>query len=213
MPFTFHFLLTSVLSPLSATALWNRCPWDPNRFLSLTSSLVSYLSPPLGRYFNPRSNYLSYIELISLWCVRSCPTICFPLCRLQVVRCKRQGSREDHALRVLSLWQKLGSRPWDGHFLRPLPVQKTFKMSLQRKTEAQALNDSRLPSYRTPPGCLGTPLSLISPTQLTYHVGIRRGPYHPSKCHSWGCRPQGAVAYCPSIYEVIFCLFLRCDPT
>ena len=81
----------------------------------------------------------------------------------------------------------------------PLPVQKTFKTFLQWKADAQAMTaDYQRNGFPSPVAWVFL-LSLLPPTILTCHVGICRGSCHPSKCHSWGCRPQGAVEYCPSI--------------
>lgn len=81
----------------------------------------------------------------------------------------------------------------------PLPVQRTFKTFLQWKAEAQATTADYQRNGFPSPVAWVLLLPLLPPTQLTYHVDICRGSRHPSKCHSWRCRPQGAVEYCPSI--------------
>ena len=81
----------------------------------------------------------------------------------------------------------------------PLPVQKTFKTFLQWKAEAQAATaDYQRNGFPSPVAWVLLFVTAPS-TQLTHHVGICGGSFHPSKCHSWGRRPQGAVAYCPGV--------------
>jgi hypothetical protein len=126
-----------------------------------------------------------------------------PLCNL--IRCQLQGSREGHILRVLNLRHKLGSTPRDGHFLRPLNHLQVCQSRgpSRRFCSGKRKHRQRLPTTSVTDSLLRllgySFLSLLPPAQLTYHVGICRGSCHPSKCHSWGCRPQGAVEYCPSI--------------
>lgn len=126
-----------------------------------------------------------------------------PLCN--PIRCKLHGSRECHILRVLNLQHKLGRCPRDGHFLRLLPLNRPcqFREPSRRFCSGKRKHRQRL-STTSVTGSLLLLLgyffsSLLPPTQLTYHVGICRRSCHPPKCHSWGCRPQGAVEYCPSI--------------
>jgi len=81
----------------------------------------------------------------------------------------------------------------------PLPVQKAFKTFLQWKADSQATTADYQRNGFPSPVAWVLLLSLSSPMQLTCHAGICRGSCHPSECHSWGCRPQGAVEYRPSI--------------
>ena len=136
------------------------------------------------------------------------PRQLLPLCN--PIPCKPQGTREGHILRVLN-------RPRHGHFLSPLnhPCQSrrpsrrfcSGKLTHRQWRLTTSVTDSflRLLGYSF--------LSLLPPTILTYHVGICRGSCHPSKCHSWGCRPQGAVAYCPSILRGHILSFPTLDTT
>jgi hypothetical protein len=126
-----------------------------------------------------------------------------PLCN--PIRCKLHGFREGHILRVLNLRHRSGRRPRDGHFLRPLPQNRPyqFRGPSRRFCSGKRKHRQQLPTTSVTDSLLRllgySFLSLLSHTQLTYHLGICRRPCHPSKCHSWGGRPQGTVAYCPSI--------------
>ena len=127
--------------------------------------------------------------------------LCNPIrCNIQ---CKLQGSREGRILRVLNLRHNLGSPPRDGHFLRPLNHPYRFRGPSRHFCSGKRKHRQRLPTTSVTDSLLRllgySFLSLLPPTQLTYHVGICRGSRHPSKCDSWRYRPQGAVAYCPSI--------------
>jgi len=124
-----------------------------------------------------------------------------PLC--SPIRCQLQGSREGHILRVLNLRHKSGSKLRDGQSLRPLNHPCQFRGPSRRFCSGKRKHRQRLLTTSVTDSLLQllgySLLSLLPHTQLTFHVGICRGPCHPSECHSWGCRPQGAVEYCPSI--------------
>ena len=138
-----------------------------------------------------------------------------PLC--SPFRYRLQGSQEGHIHRVLNLPHKLGSRPRDTHCLRHLNHPRQLRGPSRRFCNGKRKHRQPLPNTSVTDSLLRSLgyffLSHLPPTQLTYHVGICRGSCHPSKCHSWGCRPQGAVEYCPSILRGHICPYLRCDPT
>jgi hypothetical protein len=119
------------------------------------------------------------------------------------IQCKLQGSQGGHNLRVLSLRHKLGSPPRRGHFLRRPNHPYQFRGPSKLFCSGKRKHRQRPPTTSATGSLLRllgySFLSLLPPTHLTRHVGICRGPCHPSKCHTWGCRPQGAVVYCPSI--------------
>lgn len=129
------------------------------------------------------------------------PHLLHPLCN--PIRCQPQGSPEGRILRVLNLQHRLGSLPRDGQTLRAPNHPCQFRRPSRRFCSGKRKHRRRLPTTGATDSLLQllgySFLYLLRPTQLTYHVGICGGSCHPSKCHSWRCRPQGSVEYCPSI--------------
>ncbi len=131
------------------------------------------------------------------------------------IRCKLQGSRGGHILRVLNLRHRSGSRPRDCHFLRPLNHPCRFRRPSRRFCSGKRIHRQRLPTTSATDsllrllGCFFCLFPLLCNLRAT-QVYVE-GHAIPPNAIVGGVDRKGPWNIARVFYEVIFRHFLCCD--